>query len=332
MMTNPMHPPPPSEEPLKTLWNGPVSKLVELASPSIKPEEVERHTIFSLLVMALVYRYWNGNKRGPDGTYPWRKNQLKPGGGGYLGGDYLGHNIACIAVNAGGRVIDFDFNHNEILSSSVEHAESRLVRRVFSLTQIYDFATVGLSTSLVPISYGNVLNDVTIYTSLESCSQCSGIMALGSVKEVVFLQRDPGQNSIGNILRNLSPAGARYQPPLPIPADYLGLAAFSELDKAYATFRAGVAATPFHVPATGSPDTSPSITSFLCTDDALDVFGRGDATFSAMKTVQYPGYVPSAASGAQMPGAMSNAEALQHAHRFYDYAVHCGRRGTPHKL
>src|SRR5215216_3468107 len=135
-MTLPVHPPPPSEEPLRTYWNGPVHQLVQLPAPVLCPGAVERHTIFCLLLMGLVSRYWNGNKRGPNGTYPWRAKQLKADGRSYLGGDYLGHNLACIAVNSRGQIIDFDFNHNEIFSSSVEHAESRLVRRVFSLTQI----------------------------------------------------------------------------------------------------------------------------------------------------------------------------------------------------
>lgn len=325
------HPPKPPSGPLADLWDKPVHQLAQLQAPSLPPEMVERHTIFSLLVMALVWRYWNGNKRGTDGEYPWRTGQVKPGGG-YLGGDYLGHNIASIAVNARGHVIDFDFNHNEILNSSVEHAESRLVRRVFSLTQIYDLATVGLSTAAVAIPYSNVLNDVTIYTSLESCSQCSGIMALGSVKEVVFLQRDPGQHSIGNILRNLSPAGERYRPPLPIPADYLGLRAFTELDDAYSAFRSGVGEKPFFISGTGSRDRSPSITSFLCTDGARDIFGEGNTTFTGMEHVQYPDYRPPSGTGDVAPDTLTNAEALRRAKHFYDYAVGSGKRGTPHQL
>ena len=39
---------------------------------------------------------------------------------------YLGHNIACIAVDGNGEIIDFDFNHNDFFRSSAEHAESRI--------------------------------------------------------------------------------------------------------------------------------------------------------------------------------------------------------------
>ena len=52
--------------------------------------------------------------------------------------------------------------------------------------------------------YSNVLEGVTIYTTLESCAQRSGIMALAKVGSVVFLQTDPGQYSIGNIMRNMT--------------------------------------------------------------------------------------------------------------------------------
>ena len=325
------HPPKPTAGVLKDRWNDPVSKLVELPAPVLAPEAVERHTIFCLLVMALVARYWNGNKRGQEGKYPWRTKQAKPGGG-YAGGDYLGHNIASIAVNGRGQILDFDFNHNEILNSSVEHAESRLVRRIFSLTQIYDLATAGLSTALVSIPYSNVLNDVTIYTSLESCSQCSGIMALGSVKEVVYLHRDPGQSSIGNILRNLSPVGERYRPPLPIPADLLGIKAFTDLDSAFENFRAQVGAKPFFEPLNGKLDKSGSITSFLCTDDAKDIFDSGKTALSSMPAVTYPDYRPAGDGGTVLEDARSNAEVLTHARHFLDYAVMMGRRGTPHQL
>ena len=51
---------------------------------------------------------------------------------------YVGHNIACVAVDGNGEIIDFDFNHNEFFRSSAEHAESRMVRRLFSLTDIFD--------------------------------------------------------------------------------------------------------------------------------------------------------------------------------------------------
>ena len=235
------YPPRPASGRLNDLWDSPVKDLVLLPAPTLSAALVERHLLYCYLLMAILAYYWNGNKHGRFGTYPWRERQ-KRSDGEYLGGDYLGHNIACIAVDGHGEVIDFDFNHNEILQSSVEHAEARLVRRVFGLTQLFDgWAMSDVLHPAPPVNYTNVLSDVTIYTSLESCSQCSGIMALGSVKEVVFLHRDPGQNSIGNILRQLSPVGATFQAPLPIPADLLGVEEFGKLEQAYNAFANGSA-------------------------------------------------------------------------------------------
>jgi len=327
-----VHPPDPQEGRLKELWNSPVKDLVRIEAPALTPAQSERHLLYCGLLSALITHYWNGNKKGREGKYPWRAKQLLADCQ-YKGGDYLGHNIACIAVDGNGKVIDFDFNHNEVFSSSVEHAESRLVRRIFSLTQLNE----GWSTKAVPTppggsNYSNLLSNVTIYTSLESCSQCSGIMALGSVKEVVFLQRDPGQNSIGNILRNLSPRDASFKAPLPIPADLIGFPYFSRLDTAYQDFARKVDTTPFFEPKAGRPDKSPSITSFLCTDLALDLFAAARADFDQITKTKFPDHKPLDKDGVAIVTAHSNQELLGRLRKFFDYASTRGKRGTPHQL
>jgi tRNA(Arg) A34 adenosine deaminase TadA len=331
-MGDSVYPPRPESGRLYDFWDAQVKDLVLLPTPTLSEEQKERHILYSLVLMALVAHYWNGNKRGRAGTYPWREKQ-KGHGGEYIGGDYLGHNIASLAVDAQGEIIDFDFNHNEILNSSVEHAESRLVRRVFSLTQLNNgWATSDVTSPTPPVNYSNMLSDVTVYTSLESCSQCSGIMALGSVKEVVFLQRDPGQNSIGNILRKLSPVGATYTAPLPIPADILGLGYFGDLDSRYRTFAQEVDTKPFYMATDGKADKSSSITSFLCTDSALEVFSHAKARFQAIQSASYPDFRPKGINGQVVPNSFTNQDVANHIHRFFEYASIDGRRGTPHKL
>jgi hypothetical protein len=87
----------------------------------------ERHRIYCHLLMKLIARFWNGNKRGPLGTYPLRAQQKDltqlPQAVPRYSGDiadnsdglrinwdrYLGHNIACLAVDGNGEIIDFDF-------------------------------------------------------------------------------------------------------------------------------------------------------------------------------------------------------------------------------
>lgn len=319
---------------LRERWGQRVHELVTLPRRPLDDGMAERHRIFSLMLMALVRRYWNGNKRGQEGEYPWRVKQRLDNGI-YEGGVYLGHNIACVAVDGAGEVIDFDFNHNEILSSSAEHAESRLVRRVFSFAQLYsDWETKDPPKPAEPVrtsDYSNTLSNVTIYTSLESCSQCAGIMALGKVREVVYLHRDTGMYLIGNILYNLTEDKLRA--PYPTAGEAFGFEYFHELNDAFEEFRREVGAKPFHIAKSPTErlDVSASVTSFLCTDVARDIYDRAKAEFDSM-SVRHPDYKPIGETTTPEPRVLTNAEALDHARRFLAYAAAEGRRGTPHKL
>jgi hypothetical protein len=170
--------PPPgfdTQPPLIENWNRQLGDLVDVSfnigrdAPELShPAVRERHKIYCYLLMKLVVRFWNGNKRGPLGTYPLRQGQIdrpqlperpqryrgemiaNPGGLRVNWDRYLGHNIACIAVDGNGEIIDFDFNHNDFFRSSAEHAESRMVRRLFSLTDIFDGWKTGKTVSDKP--------------------------------------------------------------------------------------------------------------------------------------------------------------------------------------
>ena len=314
-------------EPLAQYWDKSVAQLCTLADAPIQPEEQERHRIYCLLLMSLVANFWNGNKHGQEGEYPWRAKQRRPDGI-YGGGNYLGHNIACLGVDGDGDIIDFDFNHNDLFSSSVEHAESRLVRRIFSLTQLYDDRVVRHPDDPPrDTNYLNVLSKVTIYTSLESCAQCSGIMALGKVKSIVYLQPDPGQFCVGNIMYNLTTDALRA--PLPVSADKLGLKYFSDLKQGYRDFYDRVTKEPFYVNGPQTDNTQ-SITSFLCNDAALDIYNAGRDEFGKMRAA-HPDYKPSDGDPNHAK-VLTNKRALANARTFLDYATSLGKRGTPHKL
>ena len=308
------HPPRPPAGPLATRWDQPVHSLVEVTTPTFTAVQAERHRLFSYAVMGIVATQWNGNLYGQYGDYGiHRRGQRNPPGdpgGRYQGGTYLGHNIAAIAVDDVGEIIDFDLNHNSVFHRSTEHAEARLIRRVFGLTQIFDAWAAGPRRVSDRV---DVLNQTTIYTSLESCSQCSGIMALGSIRDVVFLQRDPNQNSIGNILYNLQQP--RYPAPRPIPADSFQLEAFDQLDTALADFSRAVADTtrdPFFRGLDGRDEhRSPAITAFLCTDAAQRIFATWKAKLAE-------------------PVLPDNKKIRQHCIAFVDYVQRRGMRGTCH--
>lgn len=336
--------------PLDYYWNRKVSELADVEHTPISPEQAERHTIFSLLVMALVADAWNGNKDGLVGSYPWRERQ-QMGHGVYNGSRYLGHNIACVAADAQGKIIDFDFNHNDIFSSSAEHAEARLVRRIFGLAQINAGWQMQDPGQQLDIPYATELSGVTIYTSLESCAQCSGIMTLGNVKSVVYLQTDPGQYLIGNILYNLSNSWAtshpndqqapgtagpvaplKYGAPEPVNAKQFGFRHKSCLDEAYVKFAARITSEPdrwyfWRSPDGKTTDASNSITSFLCTDIAMEIFCDAAKTLDGLKP-KHASYSPSLNNVAS---PLTNAQALDEVKRFRAYAAKSGHRGTPHR-
>jgi tRNA(Arg) A34 adenosine deaminase TadA len=276
-------------DPLHHYWDKSVGELANApVSPwqfDGKPEMYERYQLHALLVFALLHEHRNGNKYGPDGQYPQRSEQRLIGE--QTAADvfyapaatYLGHNIACIAVDGTGEIIDFEFNHNEVYASSMEHAESRLVRRVFSLTKIYDDWYTTETNPPEKFKYTDAMELVTIFTSLESCAQCAGIMALGGVRDVVYLQVDPGMSFIGNILYNLTRtaegqvAKGKITSPYPLSGRAFGFGYTDALEDGYETFREGVSeANPFFEHARPAKSGSPSITSFLCTDEALGIF------------------------------------------------------------
>lgn len=314
-------------------WRGKqVEELVRCEPPTLTRGEAERHTIYACALMAITHHYWNGNKYGRNLRYPLNTSTNPTTDGGTAGGDYLGHNITALAVDADGNIIDFDFNHNEVFNSSVEHAESRLLRRLFSLTQIQDtWKTAGATLAATKKEklgyYDSLLSTVTLYTTLESCAQCSGIMALAKLAQVVFLQTDPGQYSVGNIMRNLT-QGTKLPAPQPIPAKSFGFRLHDELDSAYRSFRERGAGHPMVTDENGGlieyDSTTTSMTSFLCTKVAQDLFGQGKAMLDALQLAE-PDFRPAS------PTAMSNAAALVEARAFVAYARDYGRRGAPHR-
>lgn len=376
--------PPPgfdTQVPLIENWNRQLGDLVdvttglrrdapELGDPAVR----DRHKIFCYLLMKLIVRFWNGNKKGPLGTYPLRPAQLdrpqlpekpqryrgemiaNPGGLRVNWDRYLGHNIACIAVDGNGEIIDFDFNHNDFFRSSAEHAESRMVRRLFSLTDVFDGWKTGKKLSDKP--HLASLNDVTLYTSLESCAQCSGVMSLAGVRQIIYLQNDFTAYKIGNLMYNLANRGAgvdsRGNPildwkgkpvpslpgaPIPIAGSEVQLDEFKKLNDANMAFARNILAAKaannlngaFFVPDNGNPDFDPSITSFLCTDVALKIFQDGAAKLDTLTLdpASRDWRFPDKPDNKQI---LSNQECLEKAREFFKYADIEGYRGSPHKL
>src|SRR5262249_60937833 len=122
--------------------------------------------------------------------------------------------------------------------------------------------------------------DVTLYTSLESCAQCSGVMSLGRVRQVVYLQYDPGTYRVGNIMFNLAgrdPADQSTLSPIPIAGSAVDVPQFNNLNETYEKFKKTIldaknqnnlARGLFIPPDSGAATLAPPITYFLCHHEA----------------------------------------------------------------
>jgi len=125
--------------------------------------------------------------------------------------------------------------------------------------------------------------------------------------------------------------------PVPIPASEIGLDEFTDLNKRNLDFSKSMQAgnEPFFTSPDGKfVDRDPSITSFLCTDEAYDIFERGGEKLDGLKLrfrdSCFPEQNPFADNSAER--VLTNQECLDEARKFFEYVDIEGYRGSPHKL
>ncbi len=167
-----------------------------------------RHLIFSYAVMSLLYNEFNGNKLGPIGNYHFReKCKIGPVGSSsekfvyaskatndgtpYEASDYLGHNIVALAVCKRGSILRVSYNHNVLFSSTVDHAEERLIDGLFKDPSAFiEKSHAEIFKDGQRVNIEDHMKHISVYTSLEPCQQCSGKLHIAEVPELVFCQRD----------------------------------------------------------------------------------------------------------------------------------------------
>lgn len=112
----------------------------------------ERDNIFMMLAYAVVLKDWQNNSMD--------KNR--------------GYNIGGVLVDKNNTVVYWDRNCVNQYHSRTHHGEVRLMTNYLNKTK------------------GNDLKGYTIYTTLEPCAMCSGMMLLTNVNRTVWGQKDPG--------------------------------------------------------------------------------------------------------------------------------------------
>ena len=125
--------------------------IIHTANNYTQNDEID--DIYMLLTYSILYKTWQGSD-------PSKK--------------VIGNNIGALLVNpTADTILGFDRNANASTNNTTQHAESRLIQSYLSECECRD------------------LTDCIIYTSLEPCAMCSGMMIISKVKETIYGATDP---------------------------------------------------------------------------------------------------------------------------------------------
>lgn len=130
------------------------------------PQQEERDKILSLTALAVVYRDWQSPPTSPQSR---------------------GHNIGSILVNKDHEPVFWARNSANITDNGSQHGEVRLIQNFLNCNNI-----------------GKYANGYTVYTSLEPCAMCTGLMTLTRVSRVVYVQADPGYGHARDALKKIN--------------------------------------------------------------------------------------------------------------------------------
>lgn len=165
------------------------------------------------------------------------------------GDDRRGYNIGAILVSPAGEPVAWNLNCNHSLQDGTQHAETRLMQHRLRETRSYN------------------LEDHEIFTTLEPCAQCSGMMALQKIRRVVYGQTD---DRFGKAIERLaldSRAAGGFEPYPRFPTSERARGDLAqEIDKSAAS-------------------AGPGITDWLHTAMARELFERADRELAAFAPV-----------------------------------------------
>ncbi len=83
-----------------------------------------------------------------------------------------GYNVGCVLVDPNNQVVDWGLNHVNEAENCTQHGELRVMTSYLNNDGIYS------------------LKDYSIYSTLEPCAMCGGMMVMTSIKRTINGQRD----------------------------------------------------------------------------------------------------------------------------------------------
>lgn len=145
------------------LFFGNAYSATSCCNPIRDPVVLERDKIYGLVSMAMIYKDWQTSSNG------------------------RGHNIGSILVrNSDNMPVFWARNSVNVRHNSSQHGEVRLTQAFLDFCQ-----------SSNPSKY---IKDFTLYSTLEPCAMCTGMLAMTQLSRAVFVQVDP---EYGRALRGL---------------------------------------------------------------------------------------------------------------------------------
>ena len=194
--------------------------------------QIELDEIYTLLAYSFVLKDWQS-----DSTP--RENRR-------------GYNIGTVLINANNDVVNWALNCVNS-TNSTQHGEVRAITSFLEKTGNYN------------------LSNYTLYTTLEPCAMCAGMMIMTSVNRVVYGQHDVEFSQAMNRLALNSKGVGGYDPyPRTVISDPSPSFYRKALDSAYANFL--------------KSEDEKYLAKFLTTDKAWALYERANSDFMNYKT------------------------------------------------
>ena len=152
----------------------------------IDGKQQELDEIYSLLAMSVVHKDWQTRKD-------------------------RGHNIASILVDPAGSPVFWARNSRYITKNGTQHGEVRLIRNFLNCSDKIEFLDEQVENPYPGAIPGR---GFTLYTTLEPCVMCTGMMTMAKVWRAVYVQSDP---DFGKVLARLAEDDREHggHPPYP---------------------------------------------------------------------------------------------------------------------
>ena len=185
------------------------------------PIQAEKDEMLSLAVLQMVYKDWQASATGRRG-----------------------HNIGSILVDKNSVPVFWARNAVTVLDDSSQHGEVRTIQSFLNCPGI-----------------GRYVDGYSVYTTLEPCAMCTGMMAMTKVQNVIYVQEDPEYGGAPEALKIITfPRQFNTYTPIGLPQK-------TALEQGWSDYKVG------KIP-------EPSITDYLRSDGAKNIYDSAGLSLS----------------------------------------------------